>query len=82
MATVIVTDSGSDLPRDEAQRLGIEIVPVWIIFGEERFRDGIDIDRATFFSRMKAGEIRARNRRHPSSFAKHSPRSSVPAAKR
>ncbi len=56
MATVIVTDSGSDLPRDEAQRLGIEIVPVWIIFGEERFRDGIDIDRATFFARMKAGE--------------------------
>jgi fatty acid kinase fatty acid binding subunit len=56
MATVIVTDSGSDLPRDEAQRLGIGIVPVWIIFGEERFRDGIDIDRATFFARMKAGE--------------------------
>jgi DegV family protein with EDD domain len=56
MATVIVTDSGGDLTRDEAQRLGVEIVPVWIIFGEERFRDGIDIDRATFFSRMKAGE--------------------------
>jgi DegV family protein with EDD domain len=56
MATVIVTDSGGDLTRDEAQRLGIEIVPVWIIFGEERFRDGIDIDRATFFTRLSNGE--------------------------
>jgi len=56
MATVIVTDSGSDMTRDEAQRLGVEIVPVWIIFGEERFRDGIDIDRRTFFSRLGKGE--------------------------
>ena len=54
--TVIVTDSGSDLTQDEAHRLGIELVPVWIIFGEERFRDGIDIDRATFFARMAKGE--------------------------
>lgn len=56
MATVIVTDSGSDMTRNEAQRLGIEIVPVWIIFGDERFRDGVDIDRATFFARLKKGE--------------------------
>jgi DegV family protein with EDD domain len=59
MATVIVTDSGSDLTRSEAQRLGIEIVPIWIIFGNERFKDGIDIDRATFFARVKAGELPA-----------------------
>ncbi|HUN30071.1 MAG TPA: DegV family protein [Alphaproteobacteria bacterium] len=57
MPTTIVTDSGNDLSRSEAERLGIEIVPVWILFGEERFRDGIDIDRATFFRRFKAGEI-------------------------
>jgi DegV family protein with EDD domain len=56
MSTVIVTDSGSDLTQDEAHRLGIELVPVWIIFGEERFRDGVDIDRATFFARMAKGE--------------------------
>jgi DegV family protein with EDD domain len=57
MATTIVTDSGCDLSRSEADKLGIEIVPVWILFGEERYRDGIDIDRKTFFARMKAGEI-------------------------
>lgn len=56
MATVIVTDSGSDLTQAEAARLGIEVVPVWIIFGDERFRDGVDIDRATFFARLGKGE--------------------------
>jgi DegV family protein with EDD domain len=57
MATTIVTDSGCDLSRSEASGLGIEIVPVWILFGDERYRDGVDIDRKTFFARMKAGEI-------------------------
>ncbi|HTX55868.1 MAG TPA: DegV family protein [Candidatus Acidoferrales bacterium] len=56
MAVTIVTDSGSDFSRLEAERLGIEIVPVWILFGEQRFRDGVDIDRGTFFARLRAGE--------------------------
>ncbi|MGC2243969.1 MAG: DegV family protein [Candidatus Aquilonibacter sp.] len=57
MGVTVVTDSGSDLSRAEATSLGIEIVPVSILLGEDRFRDGIDIDRATFFTRVAAGEI-------------------------
>jgi DegV family protein with EDD domain len=57
MGVTVVTDSGSDLSRAEATSLGIEIVPVSILLGEDRFRDGIDIDRATFFARVAAGEI-------------------------
>ena len=56
MATVVFTDSGSDVSRDEAVRAGIHLMPMWIIFGTERFRDGLDIDRAKFFSRIRAGE--------------------------
>jgi len=56
MPVTLVTDSGCDITRSEAAALGLEIVPIWIIFGEERFRDGIDIDRATFFKRLGAGE--------------------------
>jgi DegV family protein with EDD domain len=52
----IVTDSGNDLSKEEAARYGIEIVPVYIIFGQERSRDGVDIDRATFERRVAAGE--------------------------
>ena len=57
MGTVIITDSGSDFTRAEGERLGVEIVPIWITFGDKRYKDGIDIDRETFFKRMKAGEI-------------------------
>jgi len=57
VAITIVTDSGSDLSGAEAARLGIEVVPVWIVLGEDRLRDGFDIDRATFFRRVGAGEI-------------------------
>lgn len=54
MATIIVTDTGSDLLPAEAKRYGIELVPLWLLFGNERFRDGFDIDRETFFRRLKA----------------------------
>jgi DegV family protein with EDD domain len=35
----VVTDSASDLPRDIAQRLDIDVVPLTIRFGEEEFTD-------------------------------------------
>jgi DegV family protein with EDD domain len=57
VGVTVVTDSGSDFSRAEATSLGIEVVPVWILLGEERLRDSIDIDRATFFRRVAAGEI-------------------------
>jgi DegV family protein with EDD domain len=36
--------------------LGVGVVPVYIIYGTERLRDGVDIDKATFYKRMAAGE--------------------------
>jgi fatty acid-binding protein DegV len=75
MATTIVTDSGCDLSRSEADALGIEIVPVWILFGEERYRDGIDIDRKTFFTQRLS-------RRPSKNFASRSHASLQKATKR
>jgi DegV family protein with EDD domain len=57
MATTVITDSGNDLSRAEAARLGIEVIPVWIMLGKDRMRDGVEIDRVTFFRRVAAGEI-------------------------
>ena len=56
MSVAIVTDSGSDLTREEASRYGIEIVPVYVVFGNDRLRDGVEIDRASFFRRVESGE--------------------------
>ena len=57
MSVVVITDSGLDLTRDEARKHGIaDVVPVYLLFGAVRLRDGVDIDRATFYRRIKAGE--------------------------
>lgn len=56
MSVKIFTDSGADFTREDAAKLGIEIIPVYILFGQERLRDGIDIDRSTFHRRTDAGE--------------------------
>jgi DegV family protein with EDD domain len=50
--TVILTDSAADMSPAQARQYGVEIVPLWILFGDERLRDGIDISRATFYERF------------------------------
>ena len=54
MATVVVTDTSSDITPTEARRLGIELIPLYVHMGGQKLRDGYDIDAATFFSRMAA----------------------------
>ncbi|MCS6800752.1 MAG: DegV family protein [Chloroflexota bacterium] len=56
MVVRIVTDSTSDLPKDLAQSLGIEVVPLKVLFGEETLRDGIDIDEQSFYRRLVASK--------------------------
>ncbi len=48
----IVTDSAADLPVEEADRLGIHIVPVRLNFGEEEFLDKLTIAPADFYRRL------------------------------
>ncbi|HZS13060.1 MAG TPA: DegV family protein [Candidatus Dormibacteraeota bacterium] len=48
----LVTDSTSDLLAEGARRLDITVVPLTVRFGEEQFRDGVDIDSTTFYRRL------------------------------
>jgi len=48
----LVTDSTSDLLADEASALGVTVVPLTVRFGDDQFRDGVDIDAATFYRRL------------------------------
>lgn len=54
MAVKIVTDSSADLPSDLARELEITVVPANVHFGEETFRDGLDLDADGFFQRLVA----------------------------
>lgn len=48
----IVTDSTSDLSPQRAAELGVEVVPLAVHFGEETFRDGVDITKVEFYTRL------------------------------
>ena len=44
MAVKVITDSGSDISQEEAKKLDIKVVPLYLRFGDEVYRDGVDID--------------------------------------
>ena len=52
MPVKIVTDSVADIPRDTVEELGITVIPVLVRFGEEIYRDGIDITTDRFYDRL------------------------------
>lgn len=56
MAVAVFTDSGCDLTATDASAAGITIIPIWIIAGGQRKRDGVDIDREATLARITAGE--------------------------
>ena len=56
MGVVVVTDSSADMAAAQAREYGIEVMPLWIVFGEERLRDGVDIQRSAFYSRLGAAK--------------------------
>lgn len=48
----IVTDSTADLPRELAEDLGITVVPLYVRFGNETYRDRVDISEDEFYQRL------------------------------
>lgn len=48
----IVTDSTSDLPPEVAAQHGITVVPLEVFFGEDSFRDGVDLGGDAFYEKL------------------------------
>lgn len=48
----IVTDSISDVPEVEQERLGIVVVPAVVTLDGETYHDGVDLSRAEFYRRL------------------------------
>jgi fatty acid kinase fatty acid binding subunit len=53
--TRVVADTTCGLPADVARQMGIPLIPQIIHFGEESFREGVDIDHAAFMTRLQTG---------------------------
>lgn len=57
MTVKVVTDSSSDILPELANELGITVVPIYVIFGQEVYRDRVDIDEDAFYHRLIHGAI-------------------------
>lgn len=53
----IVTDSTCDMDPEELQALGVEMVPLKVLFGDETFLDWIDLPPARFFSKLAESKV-------------------------
>lgn len=49
----IVTDSTCDLSQEAIKELDITVIPLMVRFGQESYRDGVDISSEEFFDRLK-----------------------------
>ena len=52
MTVKIVADTLSDISADVAEKLGITLVPLYVRFGEEMYRDRVDISSENFYRRL------------------------------
>jgi len=53
----IVTDSTSDITAAEAQTLGITLVPLVVRFGDDQYRDGVDLDADAFYNLLQNNSV-------------------------
>ncbi len=61
----IVTDSAADIPGEEMDRLGINVVPVRLNFGEEEFLDKLSITPSEFYARLTDSEVAPKTSQPP-----------------
>lgn len=52
MAVAVVTDSTSDIEPSRAKELGIDVVPLFVIFGDKSYRDYVDLSRPDFYQKL------------------------------
>ncbi|CAG0979353.1 DegV domain-containing protein [Gammaproteobacteria bacterium] len=52
MTIKIVTDSTCDLPQSIIDEFGITVIPLFVNFGGQGYRDGVDLSRAEFYARL------------------------------
>jgi fatty acid-binding protein DegV len=49
----VVTDSVANLPPELVERYSITVIPLPVAFGQEVFRDGVDMTSAQFYCRLR-----------------------------
>lgn len=53
----IVTDSTAYIPEEISKEFKFQVAPLQLIWGEEQFRDGVDIQPVQFYEKLQNAEI-------------------------
>jgi len=57
MTVKIVTDSVSDIPPEISQELGITVVPLYVHFGGQTYKDGINLTTEEFYHKLETSPV-------------------------
>ena len=72
MAVKIVSDSTADIPDALAARLGITVVPAYVLLDDIAYREGVDLSRDEFYARLQsAPRLPSTSQPTPADFAQH-----------
>ena len=52
----IFSDSTCELSAQRQKELNVEVIPLFVHFGEESFRDGVDLTAKEFYTRLRAAQ--------------------------
>ncbi len=52
----VITDSAANLPPEVAAEHGIHVIPLRLIWGEEVFREGVDLTPSQFYARLRSDD--------------------------
>jgi DegV family protein with EDD domain len=53
----ILVDSTADIPPARARELQIEVVPLTVLFGDQSFQDGVDLDGPAFYVKLSTSPV-------------------------
>jgi DegV family protein with EDD domain len=53
----VVTESTADIPIAMAAELDIAVIPSYVVFGTETYRDGVDLSRDQFYEKLARTDI-------------------------
>ena len=67
----IIADSTCDISKEDARKMGIQIVPISVRFGDEEFLDGVEITHEEFYTRLaECDELPKTSQPSPDAFMK------------
>ena len=70
MAVYFITDSGSDILPHEARALGVQVLPLTVRFGDQEYRDSVDLSHHAFYEKLvECDQLPTTSQVPPSQFA-------------